>query len=96
MGRELLTSYPEFEKVVLDCEQWLLSNGYPGCLDIIAYQDDQELQSHSSSLLQQSLQIAVFVLEVALARLIISLGVIPTIVLGHRYTHTSYFPSTVL
>ncbi|GIK07603.1 type I iterative polyketide synthase [Aspergillus viridinutans] len=83
MGRELLTAYPEFKKVVLDCEQWLLSNGYPGCLNVIACKDDQERQSPSSSLLQQSLQTAVFVLEVALARLLISLGVMPTIVLGH-------------
>ncbi|GIJ90983.1 type I iterative polyketide synthase [Aspergillus pseudoviridinutans] len=83
MGHELLTAYPEFKKVVLDCERWLLSNGYPGCLDVIACKDNQEQQSHSSSLLQQSLQTAVFVLEVALARLLISLGVMPTIVLGH-------------
>ncbi|KAB8270005.1 hypothetical protein BDV30DRAFT_250996 [Aspergillus minisclerotigenes] len=83
MGRELLTSQPEFKKVVLDCDRWLLSNGYPGCLNVIACKDDQERQSHSSSLLQQSLQTAVFVLEVALARLLISLGIMPTIVLGH-------------
>ncbi|KAJ5279451.1 type I iterative polyketide synthase [Penicillium angulare] len=83
MGRELLTAYPEFEKVVLECERWLLNNGYPGCLDIIAYNDDQEQQSQSLSLLQQSLQTAVFVLEVALARLLISLGLVPSIVLGH-------------
>ncbi|KAJ5645006.1 type I iterative polyketide synthase [Penicillium longicatenatum] len=83
MGRELLTAYPEFEKVVLDCERWLLSNGYPGCLNIIACKDDQERESPSSPLLQQSLQIAIFVLEVAIARLLISLGVMPTIVLGH-------------
>ena len=89
MGRELLTAYPEFEKEVLACERWLLSNGYPGCLNIIACKDDQERQPHSSPQLQQSLQTAVFVLEVALARLLISLGVIPTVVLGHRYAHTA-------
>ncbi|KAJ5674340.1 type I iterative polyketide synthase [Penicillium maclennaniae] len=83
MGRELLTAYPEFEKVVKDCEQWLLSNDYPGCLNIIACKDDQERESQSTSLLNQSLQISIFVLEVALARVLISLGIIPTIVLGH-------------
>ncbi|KAJ5758156.1 type I iterative polyketide synthase [Penicillium nucicola] len=83
MGRELLTAYPEFKNVVMDCERWLLSNGYPGCLDIIACKDDQEQQTRPSSLQQQSLQTAVFVLEVALARLLMSLGIMPTIVLGH-------------
>ncbi|KAH3574576.1 hypothetical protein KXV22_000413 [Aspergillus fumigatus] len=83
MGRELLTAYPEFKKVVLDCDQWLLSNGYPGCLNVIASKGDQEQQSHPSPAMQQSLQTAVFVLEVALARLLISLGVMPTTVLGH-------------
>lgn len=96
MGRELLTAYPEFEKVVLDCQRWLLSNGYPGCLNIIACKDDQERQSPASPQLQQSFQTAVFVLEVALARLLISLGVMPTVVLGHRYAHASDTPSTVL
>ena len=90
MGRELLTAYPEFNKVVLNCEGWLLSNGYPGCLNIIACKDNQEWRSHSSSLLQQSLQTAVFVLEVALARLLVSLGIMPTIVLGHRYADTRF------
>lgn len=88
MGRELLTAYPEFKKVVLDCDQWLLSNGYPGCLNVIASKGDQEQQSHPSPAMQQSLQTAVFVLEVALARLLISLGVMPTTVLGHRYAQT--------
>lgn len=88
MGRELLASYPEFEKVVRDSERWLLSNGFPGCLDIIACQDYQGQETRSFPLLQQSFQAAVFALEVALARLLISLGVMPTIALGHRYAHT--------
>ncbi|KAJ5675932.1 type I iterative polyketide synthase [Penicillium macrosclerotiorum] len=83
MGRELLTAYPEFEKVVLDCERWLLNNEYPGCLNIIACKDDEGEQSQSFSQRQQSFQTAVFVLEVGLARLLMSFGIMPTMVLGH-------------
>ena len=80
MGRELMRAYPEFKKTILRCEQWLLRNGYPGFIDIMMSVEDHT--STPSAL--QSFQTAMFVLEASLARLLISIGVIPTLVVGHR------------
>lgn len=95
MGRELLSTYPRFNEVVLECERWLSSNGYPSALDIIAGGNDGDSMVSSKALAQQSTQTAVFVLEVALARLLISLGITPTTVLGHRYVCRKYRILTV-
>ena len=80
MGRELMMVYPDFKKTILRCEQWLLGNGYPGFIDIMM--SDEDHTDSSPSL--QSFQTAMFVLEVSLARLLISIGIIPTLVVGHR------------
>ena len=80
MGRELMMAYPEFKKTILRCEQWLLRKGYPGFIDIIMSVEDHT----NSSPALQSFQTAMFVLEVSLARLLISIGIIPTLVVGHR------------
>lgn len=80
MGRELMMAYPEFKKTVLRCEQWLLRNGYPGFIGIM-----MSIEDHTSpSPALQSFQTAMFVLEASLARLLISIGIIPTLVVGHR------------
>ena len=80
MGRGLMTVYPDFKKTVLRCEQWLLRHGYPGFIEIIMNPDNQTTASPAL----QSFQTAMFVLEVSLARLLISIGIIPTLVVGHR------------
>lgn len=80
MGREMMMAYPEFKKTIFRCEQWLLRNGYPGFIDIMMSIEDNT----SPSPALQSFQTAMFVLEVCLARLLISIGIIPTIVVGHR------------
>ena len=68
----------------MDCERLLISHGYPGCLDVIAPKDKTESQNADTTW-SQSFQVGVFVLEVGLARLLISWGVAPTAVVGHRY-----------
>lgn len=80
MGRELMMAYPDFKKTILRCEQWLLRNGYPGFMDIMMSTEDHTRPSTAL----QSLQTAMFVLEASLAGLLISIGIIPTLVVGHR------------
>ena len=85
MGQELMATYPLFAKTVMECQRVLIDQGYPGCLGVIA--PDDKVDSHlPKEELAQSFQVGVFVIEIALARLFMSWGVTPTVVLGHRYT----------
>ena len=83
MGQELMALYPSFNRTVMDCERLLTNRGYPGCLDVIVPKDNTETQNADTTW-SQSFQVGVFVLEVGLARLLISWGVAPTAVVGHR------------
>lgn len=83
MGQELMAMHPSFNRTVMDCERLLTSHGYPGCLDVIAPKTKTETQNADTTR-SQSFQVGVFVLEVCLARLLISWGVVPAVVVGHR------------
>ena len=74
MGKDLMEIYPYFTKTIMECEQWLLRNGYPGCLGIIL----------GKSSCEEAFPTAIFALEVALARLFVSWGIVPKVVVGHR------------
>lgn len=80
MGREMLVAYPEFKKTAMKCEQWLLRNGYPGCFEIF-----ESLGGSVEPSATLYVQTATFVLQVSLARLLISIGITPTLLVGHRY-----------
>ena len=75
--------YPVFAKIVMDCDRMLTKQGFPGCLEVIAPKKKAEEKSDDTTR-PQAFQTGVFVLEVALARLFMSWGVAPTVVVGHR------------
>lgn len=82
MGRALMSIYPTFSKIVYECDQLLSKNGFPGCLDIIMGDKGDDGETNISQM--QAFQSAMFVLEVALAKLLISWNILPVAVIGHR------------
>ena len=84
MGQELYLSSISFRATVLDCHQLLIDSGFPGCLDIINPRNPP-MTSMTDDLRLQAFQASIFVLEVGLARLWLSWGVVPSVVTGHRY-----------
>jgi acyl transferase domain-containing protein len=83
MGGELMSSSEIFVKTVTDCDQWLISHEYPGCKEIIEAGEDDGLAAKDAAKLQ-AFQSAIFVLEVAVARMLTSWNIMPAAVLGHR------------
>ncbi|KAM3420466.1 hypothetical protein BST61_g3735 [Cercospora zeina] len=82
MGKGLLQLLPSFRKCVVHSHQRLLDWGFPGCLDVIEAANHESFDVRDLENIQ-SLQCGVFVLEVALARSLIGLGLKPSLVAGH-------------
>ncbi|KAL8766516.1 MAG: hypothetical protein Q9209_006732 [Squamulea sp. 1 TL-2023] len=82
MGKELFATSTIFRKTVLQCESWLQKSGFPSCLQIIDQEPDANESSTNDEHLQ-AMQIAIFVVEVGLARMWCEWGVQPTMVCGH-------------
>lgn len=82
MGSKLMDLCPKFRSTVLRCHRLLLEWGLPSCLDVIQPKQDAAHQPHDPMILE-ALQTGVFVLEVALAQVLMDLGVRPLIVSGH-------------
>jgi len=82
MGRSLYQTSPMFKKVIDDCHSILAAAGFPGVLPIIV------AEGNSSGLTKfeefEASQAAIFSLEYALAKLWISWGITPSVVVGHR------------
>ena len=85
MGRELMELYSDFADTVCICDRWLVSNNFPGCLDVIQSDSSNPVTDISDTMLWQAFQSGIFVLEVAIARLLLSWGIKPLAVAGHRY-----------
>ncbi|KAI1407233.1 putative polyketide synthase [Hypoxylon sp. FL1857] len=83
MGRELMSIYPVFSKVVRQCDRILRRNGFPGCLEIIDPSATSDANSEDTASQLQAFQSAIFALEVALAQLLMSWNIMPSIVAGH-------------
>ncbi|KAF7192782.1 Orsellinic acid synthase [Pseudocercospora fuligena] len=82
MGQQLMELSTVFRKIVLRCNELLVTWGYPGCLNIIQPQPEAgHVSRHPDTV--QAYQTAVFVLEIALVRFLASLGIRPTLVAGH-------------
>lgn len=76
-----MSEYPTFAKTVVECDQFLASHGQPSCKQIIMGDGEADPQIPSTL---QAFQSAMFVLEVALAQLLMSWNIRPTAVVGHR------------
>lgn len=77
--------YSDFANTVRICDRWLVSNNFPGCLDVIQADSSDSVTDVSDTTLWQAFQSGIFVLEVAIARLLLSWGIKPVAVVGHRY-----------
>ncbi|KDQ09291.1 hypothetical protein BOTBODRAFT_148243 [Botryobasidium botryosum FD-172 SS1] len=82
MGKELYSTLPTFRRIVDDCHAKLVSWGFPGVLAVISPQsvDGSGLTALSEI---QAYQAAIFVLEYALASVLMEWGVRPDAVAGH-------------
>ncbi|KAI2469619.1 putative polyketide synthase [Annulohypoxylon bovei var. microspora] len=83
MGQQLMSIYPVFSKTIHQCDQILRRNGFPGCLEIIDPNMVANTNLEDSTLQLQAFQSAIFALEVALAQLLISWNILPSLVVGH-------------
>ena len=81
MGRELKKIFPSVGKTINRCHRLLTKWCLPTWLDVI----DANLQSQNADHDNfEAFQVSVFVLEVAIAELLMSFGIIPKAVAGHR------------
>ncbi|KAF2675312.1 putative polyketide synthase [Microthyrium microscopicum] len=84
MGAELMETYESFAKTVWKCDAYLKERNYPGCVQIItATETENALKDLTEGEKLQAFQSAIYVLEVALAELLISWNIVPTAVVGH-------------
>ncbi|KAI1371042.1 putative polyketide synthase [Hypoxylon crocopeplum] len=83
MGQQLMSTYPVFSKTIHQCDQILKRNGFPGCLEIIDPSTAKSTKSKDTNAQLQAFQSAIFALEVALAQLLMSWNILPSIVAGH-------------
>lgn len=84
MGAELLSTEPQFNGIVRACDRILSSSGYPEVFPYMASSDpsySKGLEINQRTIVEQC---SCFVLEYALARMWITWGVIPDLVIGHR------------
>lgn len=83
MGRSLYKTSPLFRKSVDECHAILITAGFPGILPILAAEGDSSGLTKLEEF--EAYQAAIFSLQFALARLWMSWGVTPSVVVGHRY-----------
>ncbi|KAJ5345900.1 Acyl transferase/acyl hydrolase/lysophospholipase [Penicillium brevicompactum] len=78
MAKELFTTHSGFRETILDCERMSTSHGFPSFLSIIT---DPTMSARSATPIQA--QLSIVAVELALAELWRSMGVVPTAVIGH-------------
>ncbi|KXN83388.1 Conidial yellow pigment biosynthesis polyketide synthase [Leucoagaricus sp. SymC.cos] len=81
MGRSLYRTVPLFRRIIDDCHSILVAAGFPGVLAILT----SEGESSGLAKLEEfeANQAAIFSLEYALAKLWMSWGIKPSVVVGH-------------
>lgn len=82
MGGDLYHTVPKFREIVNECNSKLLSWSLPGILHILLPLDYPKLSAGDNL---RAFQIAVFVIQYAVAIMWSSWGVRPDAVVGHRY-----------
>ncbi|KAI0051416.1 polyketide synthase [Auriscalpium vulgare] len=81
MGSALYKTVPLFKQIVDECHSFLTSSGFPGVIQIIAPESSDSGLSQLEEF--EANQAAIFALEYALAKLWMSWGVSPEVVVGH-------------
>jgi acyl transferase domain-containing protein len=82
MGGALYRSVPLFKEIVNECHEFLTKTGFPGVLQAIVPDVFGRPRSRVEEL--EVYQPAIFAVEYALAKLWVSWGVTPALVVGHR------------
>jgi len=82
MGSALYKTVPAFRSVVDECHDLLTKAGFPGITPIINAEGDKSGMTQIEEF--EANQAAIFVLEYGLAKLWMSWGVKPEVVVGHR------------
>ncbi|KAI0055306.1 polyketide synthase [Artomyces pyxidatus] len=81
MGATLYRTVPLFREAVDECHSFLTASGFPGVVQIIAPEADGSGLSQLEEF--EANQAAIFALEYALAKLWMSWGIVPEVVVGH-------------
>ncbi|KAI1132517.1 hypothetical protein F5Y10DRAFT_293615 [Nemania abortiva] len=82
MGAELLSTVPEFRKIVDECDEILSENGFPVVTPFLTSPLAPETKESAGNDILVA-QCALFILEFALARVWIQWGLLPDVVVGH-------------
>jgi acyl transferase domain-containing protein len=92
MGQELMATYPPFRDLIKTCDSIIqdLNLGCPSILNYILPANKVELDSMSRIGHLMASQCACVALEYALAKIIMSWGIKPDYVMGHRFVHILY------
>lgn len=83
MGKEMMETSTLFQDIVLSCDGSLKDLGFPSILRLLQDKEDGDLFLTKQDQVVGS-QCACVIFEYALAKLWISWGIVPDIVLGHR------------
>ncbi|KAJ5174236.1 Acyl transferase/acyl hydrolase/lysophospholipase [Penicillium canariense] len=78
MAKDLFMTQPSFRGTILDCDRMSTAHGFPSFLPIII---DPTMSAKSATPVQA--QLSIIAVELALAELWRSMGVVPTAVIGH-------------
>jgi acyl transferase domain-containing protein len=87
MGQELMNTLPLFRDVILECDRTLQTLGHPSILSFL-YTDHEKTKPLNAIDNVIASHCACVALEYALAKMVMSWGVVPQYVIGHRYVTT--------
>jgi acyl transferase domain-containing protein len=84
MGAGLLSTVPDFRKTVFDCDKILSNHGFSPVTNFLS---NNQVAANKSSMVEEDVvvsQCACFILQYALAKLWMSWGIVPDLIVGHR------------
>ncbi|KAI0470409.1 hypothetical protein GGR56DRAFT_149086 [Xylariaceae sp. FL0804] len=83
MGEALLQAFPAFRETVVECDNTLKSLGHPSILEYFSAEDVDNARASNRTEETVVSQCACVTLEYALAKMIISWGIVPEYVMGY-------------
>lgn len=84
MGEELMHSSPLFKKVITNCDNIIKALGFPTFLGVLSKNQSEKTALDLTDQIITT-QCACVALEIALAKLVMSWGITPNYVIGHRF-----------